>query len=41
MLREISEKEYNKFIENYHDSLFFQSVSWGHFKKKTGWTMKM
>ena len=41
MLREISEKEYNKFIENYPDSLFFQSVSWGYFKKNTGWTMEI
>ena len=41
MLREISEKEYNKFIENYPNSLFFQSISWGHFKKNTGWTMEI
>ena len=41
MLREISEKEYNKFIENYPNSLFFQSTSWGHFKKNTGWTMEI
>lgn len=41
MLREISEQEYNKFIENYPDSLFFQSTSWGHFKKNTGWTMEI
>ena len=41
MLREISEKEYNKFIENYPDSLFFHSTSWGHFKKNTGWTMQI
>ena len=41
MLREISEKEYNKFIENYPNSLFFQSISWGEFKKNTGWTMKI
>ena len=41
MLREISEKEYNKFIENYPDSLFFHSIAWGEFKKNTGWTMKI
>lgn len=41
MLREISENEYNKFIENYPDSLFFQSISWGKFKQNTGWTMKI
>ena len=41
MLREISEKEYNKFIENYPDSLFFHSLSWGEFKKNTGWTMEI
>ena len=41
MLREISEKEYNDFIENYPNSLFFQSTSWGNFKKNTGWTMEI
>ena len=41
MLREISEKEYNMFIENYPDSLFFHSIAWGEFKNNTGWTMKI
>ena len=41
MIKEITEQEYNIFIENYHDSLFFQSVSWAKFKQNTGWSMKI
>ena len=34
---EISEKEYNSFIKNYKDSLFFQSIEWANYKEDSGW----
>lgn len=40
-IKEITEKEYNKFIKNYEDSLFFQCLDWGKFKAKTNWQMEI
>lgn len=38
-LIEISEKEYEKFLNKEEDVLFFQSVEWAKFKSKTEWDM--
>ncbi len=37
----ISKSEYNNFLENFNDSLFFQSVEWASFKAKTSWEMEI
>ena len=37
MIETISEEEYNNFIKNYPNSLFFQSVEWANYKEKFGW----
>ena len=37
MIEIISEEEYNAFIKDYPDSLFFQSVEWANYKEKSGW----
>lgn len=36
-IEEISEEEYNSFIKNYPDSLFFQSIEWANYKEEFGW----
>ncbi len=38
-LIEITEKEYEKFLNKQKDVLFFQSVEWAKFKSKTEWDM--
>lgn len=38
-LVEITEKEYEKFLNKFDDTLFFQSVEWAKFKSKTEWDM--
>lgn len=40
-LEEITELEYNEFIKNFDDTLFFQSVEWAKFKSKTNWNMNI
>ena len=36
-LKEITEKEYEKFLNKFDDTLFFQSVEWANFKALTEW----
>ena len=38
-LVEITEKEYEKFLNKFDNTLFFQSVEWAKFKSKTEWNM--
>ena len=40
-IKNISEIEYENFIKEYTDILFFQSVEWAKFKSKTNWDMEI
>ena len=38
-ITELSEKEYEEFIQKYDDISFFQSIEWAKFKSKSEWDM--
>ena len=40
-LKKITEKQYEKFIKEQPDILFFHSVEWGRFKSETNWDMEI
>ena len=37
VIEKISDKEYEAFLKNYPNSLFFQSIEWANYKEKFGW----